>query len=130
MDLFKHIPVRRQTTLKNTTKTLVRIKKLIQEYAAAQPSKRISLKVLKAKSEKLNWMYAPKSDATLLDAARKIGGTDATSVCVVKTYPPSQSCSDDDVVDSDLNYSITAVLPAPDAGTYFYSLPLTCSSLI
>ncbi|KAE8350324.1 DNA mismatch repair protein [Aspergillus coremiiformis] len=86
-DLFKHIPVRRQTALKNVTKTLARIKKLIQIYAMAQPSKKLSLKVLKAKNENNNWIYAPGRDATVIHAALKIVGTDITSSCVMKQWP-------------------------------------------
>ncbi|KAF5864241.1 hypothetical protein ETB97_008238 [Aspergillus alliaceus] len=87
IDLFKHIPVRRQTALKNATKTLARIKKLIQAYAMAQPLKRLSLKVLKAKNENNNWIYAPARDATIIGAAFKVIGTDVTSGCVVKEWP-------------------------------------------
>ncbi|GMG49451.1 unnamed protein product [Aspergillus oryzae var. brunneus] len=86
-DLFKHIPVRRQSALKSAVKTLARIKKLIQIYAMAQPSKRLSLKVLKAKNENNNWIYAPGRDAMITDAALKIAGTDVTSSCVLKKWP-------------------------------------------
>ncbi|KAE8421932.1 hypothetical protein BDV36DRAFT_18615 [Aspergillus pseudocaelatus] len=91
-NLFKHIPVRRQSASKSAMKTLTRIKKLIQIYAMAQPSKRLSLKVLKAKNENNNWIYAPGRDATITDAALKIAGTDVSSSCVLKKWP-----SDDDV---------------------------------
>ncbi|KJK62000.1 Histidine kinase- DNA gyrase B- and HSP90-like ATPase [Aspergillus parasiticus SU-1] len=91
-DLFKHIPVRRQSSLKSAVKTLTRIKKLIQLYAMAQPSKRLSLKVLKARNENNNWIYAPGRDATVTDAALKIAGTDVTCSCVLKEWP-----SEDDI---------------------------------
>ena len=91
-NLFKHIPVRRQSASKSAMKTLTRIKKLIQIYAMAQPSKRLLLKVLKAKNENNNWIYAPGRDASITDAALKIAGTDVSSSCVLKKWP-----SEDDV---------------------------------
>ncbi|KNG84919.1 DNA mismatch repair protein [Aspergillus nomiae NRRL 13137] len=91
IDLFKHIPVRRQSTLKSAMKTLPRIKKLIQIYAMAQPSKRLSFKVLKAKNESNNWIYAPGRDATITDAALKVAGTDVTSSCVLKKWPSEEN---------------------------------------
>ncbi|OGM50912.1 DNA mismatch repair protein [Aspergillus bombycis] len=90
-NLFKHIPVRKQSILRSAMKTLARIKKLIQIYAMAQPSKRLSLKVLKAKNENNNWIYAPGRDATITDAALKIAGTDVTSNCVLKKWPPEDN---------------------------------------
>ncbi|GAB1203580.1 hypothetical protein APSETT445_002216 [Aspergillus pseudonomiae] len=90
-DLFKHIPVRRQSTLKSAMKTLPRIKKLIQIYAMAQPSKRLSFKVLKAKNESNNWIYAPGRDTTITDAALKVAGTDVTSSCVLKKWPSEEN---------------------------------------
>ncbi|KGO46266.1 DNA mismatch repair protein, C-terminal [Penicillium expansum] len=83
-DFLKHIPVRRQTALKGATKNLTRIKKLLQAYAIAQPSKRLSLKVLKAKNENNNWTYAPSADASLSDAALKVAGTDVSASCIMK----------------------------------------------
>ncbi|EAU32031.1 predicted protein [Aspergillus terreus NIH2624] len=116
-DLFKHIPVRRQTTLKNTTKTLARVKRLIQEYAAAQPSKRLSLKVLKAKNENGNWMYAPKPNAGLLDAALKIAGTDVASTCVLKHWPIPEATSDFTCVEGNPDCRMTALVLDPNAAS-------------
>ncbi|KAJ9490725.1 hypothetical protein VN97_g2528 [Penicillium thymicola] len=83
-DFLKHIPVRRQTALKGAARNLTRIKKLLQAYAIAQPSKRLSLKVLKAKNENSNWTYAPSADASISDAALKVAGTETSSSCAVK----------------------------------------------
>lgn len=83
-DFLKHLPVRRQTALKGAARNLTRIKKLLQAYAMAQPSKRLSLKVLKAKNENNNWAYAPSADASISDAALKVAGTEVSSSCVVK----------------------------------------------
>ena len=79
------LPVRKQSAEKSSTKCLSRIKKLLQTYALVRPQLRLSLKVLKAKSEKGNWSYAPKSGATnnatfmcsTLDAAINVFGRKA-----------------------------------------------------
>ena len=77
--------------MKSAMKTLPRIKKLIQIYAMAQPSKRLSFKVLKAKNESNNWIYAPGRDTTITDAALKVAGTDVTSSCVLKKWPSEEN---------------------------------------
>lgn len=83
-DFLKHIPVRRQTTLKSAAKSLTRIKKLLQSYAISQPSKRLSLKVLKATNEKNNWSYAPSTNPSLPGATLEVAGKDIFSSCVLK----------------------------------------------
>ena len=78
--------MRRQTALKTAAKTLAKIKRLLQAYALARPKVRFSLKILKAKTEKDNWMYAPKTDATILDAATKVAGKKVTDHCEWKSW--------------------------------------------
>ena len=60
-DFIKSNPVRRQVALKHTDQSLKRIKHILQSFAFARPHVRFSLKVLKAKNDKGNWMYAPKA---------------------------------------------------------------------
>lgn len=107
-DFLKYIPVRRQTALKDATKVLAKIKKLLQTYAFARPAKRFSIKVLKAKNENYNWMYAPSPDAQITDAAMKIVGRDVSSCCVVKKFPSVSS--------DQSSYELLAFLPKADAG--------------
>ncbi|KAJ6134621.1 DNA mismatch repair protein C-terminal [Penicillium sp. IBT 18751x] len=107
-DFLKYIPVRRQTALKDATKTLTKIKKLLQAYAFARPAVRFSMKVLKAKNENNNWMYAPSADAGIADAAIKIVGRDVSSCCVVKNIA-SESLNPS-------GYELLAFLPKADAG--------------
>ncbi|KAL4752181.1 hypothetical protein BDW72DRAFT_192316 [Aspergillus terricola var. indicus] len=90
-NLFQQIPVRRQTAIKNFKKTLLKIKKMMQAYAMARPSVRLSFKVLKAKTESSNWMYAPGKNSTLTEAALKVAGTDVASNCVLKNWPTSSN---------------------------------------
>ena len=83
-DFLKHLPVRRQTALKSVPKILAKIRSLLQAYALARPAVRFSLKVLKAKNEKLNWLYAPSSGAgggKVVDAALKVVGQVAVAQC-------------------------------------------------
>lgn len=102
--------------MKAATKCLTKIRKLIQAYAFAQPSRRFSLKVLKAKNESNNWIYAPGTDATLPDAAMKIVGIDVASCCVMKQF--SSQPTPGSGTDSDENgYKLIAFLPAADTGT-------------
>lgn len=115
-DFLKHIPVRRQTAVKAATNCLTKIKKLIQAYAFAQPSRRFSLKVLKAKNESNNWIYAPGTDSSLPDAAMKIVGIDVASCCVMKQF--SSLSTPRGGTGSDQNdYKLMAFLPAADTGT-------------
>ncbi|KAH8692119.1 putative DNA mismatch repair protein [Talaromyces proteolyticus] len=104
---LKSIPVRRQTAVKNAAKTITKIKKLLQAYAIARPSTRISFKVLKSKNEKDNWTYAPSASSNLADAIRKAIGVEVASQCLTKSWP-------------DQNYEadavrLVAVLPKSDA---------------
>jgi hypothetical protein len=97
---------------------MARIKRIIQSYAIAQPTIRLSLKVLKATSEKANWVYAPGRNATLMDAALKVAGTEVSSACVVKQWP----CGNDSVEESesgnDSSFQLTALLVDPGLGIY------------
>lgn len=114
-NFLKHIPVRRQTALKAATRNLTRIKKLLQAYAMAQPSKRFSLKVLKAKNENSNWTYAPGAYPSLPDAALKVAGMEVSSCCIVKVLS-SQSLAQYDGSSDQGDYEATAFLPKPPFG--------------
>jgi hypothetical protein len=53
----------------------------LQSFAFARPQVRFALKVLKAKNDKGNWMYAPKQGGNAEDAAFKIVGAACASQC-------------------------------------------------
>lgn len=118
-NFLKHIPVRRQAALKRATKCLAKIKSLIQGYALAQPSKRFSFKVLKAKNENNNWSFAPGADLALVDAAVKVVGRDVASCCTTKQSTPRVNSINDGSLDQ--TYKVTAFLPRVDAGTLLRS---------
>lgn len=119
-NLFRQIPVRRQTAVKNSKKTLLRIRNMIQAYAMARPSNRLSLKIIKAKNDSGNWMYVPGKEATLIDAALKVAGRDIASSCITKECPVSHSnrCGSSGDIYSDIKFA--ALLPNLGSGT---SLP-------
>jgi hypothetical protein len=101
--------------LKAATRNLTRIKKLLQAYVIAQPSKRVSLKVLKAKKENNNWTYAPGAYASLPDAALKVAGTEVSSCCLMKVIS-SQALAQNESSINQGDYEVTAYLPKPQFG--------------
>ena len=129
IDFLKHLPVRKQTALKTAPKTLAKIKQTMQAYAIARPSTRLSLKVLKAKNDKGNWVYAPKAGASVADAAMKVVDRIIPAHCQWISWRSSgmeipvsdiagelQNIQDEDGGNS--VYRIEAFLPNPDGGQY------------
>ena len=80
-NFLKNQPVRKQVALKAASKTLTKIKQLLQSYAFARPATRLSLKVIKAKNDKDNWTYAPKIGGGIEDTAFKVVGQPCASQC-------------------------------------------------
>ncbi|KAF1832376.1 hypothetical protein BDW02DRAFT_554930, partial [Decorospora gaudefroyi] len=80
-NFFEHIPVRKQTAIKTSAKCLAKIRRLMQAYALARPTIRFRLRVLKTKNNKADFVYAPKSDATLEDAVLKVISKDCALQC-------------------------------------------------
>jgi DNA mismatch repair ATPase MutL len=101
-DFFKFLPVRKQTALKHSAKWLAKIKRLVQAYALARPTVRFSLKVLKAKTNRGDFIYAPKATANMEDAAFKVIGKDCAGQC------------DWTAIESE-RFIVHAFLPKPDA---------------
>lgn len=131
-DFLKSIPVRRQTALKDSAKQLAKIKRSLQAYALARPSVRLSLRVLKAKTDKGNWMYAPKSDASVLDAAVKVVGKKVTDQCRWLVWTPNTLSTEAGATEgdgtttsatTDSTYQVEALLPISDAGESFTVQP-------
>ncbi|OQN97266.1 hypothetical protein B0A48_16808 [Cryoendolithus antarcticus] len=81
-DFCKANPVRRQIALKQSEQCLSSVKLLLKRYAFARPTVRLSLKVLKAKNDKGNWMYGPKAGGNAEDAALSIVGAACASQCI------------------------------------------------
>jgi DNA mismatch repair ATPase MutL len=110
--------------LKTASKTVQKIRKMLQSYALARPTIRFSLKVVKAKSDAPNWVYAPTLKSTIADAALKAAGQDVGSQCITRSWPGDDSddgnstklrtTSADD--ESEQGLKLTALLPSPNAG--------------
>ncbi|KAL8833741.1 MAG: hypothetical protein Q9170_004103 [Blastenia crenularia] len=124
-DFLKSLPVRRQTALKDSTKQLTKIKRMLQAYAFARPAVRLSLKVLKAKTDKGSWAYAPKSDASVSDAAVKIVGKKVSDQCQSVVWRSDEHCTDitsslprntEQSGRSDATYRVETLVPKPNAG--------------
>lgn len=84
---------------------------------------RFGLKVLKAKSDKDNWTYVPKSEANVLDAALKIFGKKAFDQCQWIVWSPEKldkevtsSLGGDSSLPkhSESMYRLEAMFPKPD----------------
>lgn len=122
IDYLRNLPVRRESALKSSVKTATKVKVLLQAYVFARPTVRLSLKVLKAKNDKMNWVYGPKVGATVLDAALKIVGKPAVDQCEWAEWPrpnANPECSSEDLGVDDLKrYRIEALVPKRDCGKF------------
>ena len=135
VDFLKSVPVRRQITLKAPAKLLSKIKRLIQAYALTRPTIRFSLKVLKARNDKGNWMYAPKNgaipEAVLTNAAMQVVGKKAVEESKWTAWS-SSSIGDQTrtaEVEADPSvYIIEALLPTPLCGQYASPLKIYLST--
>ena len=106
--------MRKQTALKNVTKTLSTIKKLLQSYAFARETVRFSFKVLKGKNDKANWQYSPVDNpASLRGTAVRIIGKDAAGRYELRRKTASVRGEKDVANDQ---YSVVALLASTDKG--------------
>jgi DNA mismatch repair ATPase MutL len=78
---LEHLPVRKQTAIKNSSKVLAKIRRLMQAYALARPSIRLQLHVLKANNNKVDFIYAPSANANVEHAVLKIIGKTCALQC-------------------------------------------------
>lgn len=82
----------------------------------ARPYTRLSFKVLKAKSDSGNWMYAPGKNATIIEAALKIAGTELASNCIVKEWPIVPCDHGEHADEIDARFQLVTLLPKPGLG--------------
>ena len=111
-DFLTHLPVRRQSALRSSVKSLGKIKTLLQAYALARPTVRISLKVLKSRSDRGYWAYAATDDAGVLDAARQVVGIECAGACSRVSHAWEQH----EAGDESRCFRVEALLPTSDAG--------------
>ncbi|EXJ78182.1 hypothetical protein A1O3_09343 [Capronia epimyces CBS 606.96] len=106
---LSNIPVRKQTALKNSARTLQAIRAALFQFAFARPDVRFSFKVLKGKNDKLNWTYAASSNDSLLEVGAKIVGKDLVSQCTA-----SSISSADPEIEMEDGWEIDALLVSLD----------------
>ena len=128
VDFLSHLPVRRQTALKTASKVLAKIKSVIQAYALARPKVRFSVKVLKAKNEKLNWLYAPTGGGNVADAALKVVGQAAVAQCRWFSWSSAMERREyaretQEGEARAAGYVVEGLLPRPGCGKYFRASP-------
>ncbi|RYP39493.1 hypothetical protein DL767_002227 [Monosporascus sp. MG133] len=118
-ELFSRLPVREQVAIKESAKTLDKIRDLLQSYAMARPTLKLALKVLQ--NPKQNWSYSPKRNAVVGEAVLQIFGKDISALSFEKIFPidgpwPEARASDDDQSASRTNsYTFEAYIMDPDA---------------
>ncbi|OQU93758.1 hypothetical protein CLAIMM_00233 [Cladophialophora immunda] len=112
LDFLSKIPVRKQTALKESMKTLQAIRLLLFSFAFARPEVRLSLKVLKGKNNKINWTYAPTPTPSIAEVATKILGKEIASECT-----PYKVSADDCDVELDNGWKINALLLSAAPGS-------------
>ncbi|KAH7133638.1 hypothetical protein EDB81DRAFT_903788 [Dactylonectria macrodidyma] len=111
LKLFDNIPVRRQTALKESRKTLLEIRRLLETYALALPHLKLSLKV--PGDSKQTWSYSPCSSPNTREAVTQIFGRALVAQCV-KVTTPLRTRTADSTVGSTWG-TLTAFIPKPDA---------------
>lgn len=122
------LPVRKQTFLKEASKTLGKIRELLQSYVLARPNTRFSFKVYK--ENKASWSYAPRPNDIIKEAVSQLFGKDTAIQCISKSSrfperflgidPISGPGEDPQTADQSLeprsnDFVVDVFLPKPDA---------------
>ncbi|RYP14870.1 hypothetical protein DL765_006088 [Monosporascus sp. GIB2] len=118
-ELFGRLPVREQVATKESTKTLDKIRDLLQSYAMARPTLKLALKVLQ--NPKQNWSYSPKRSVDVGEAVLQIFGKEVSAHCFEKIFlidgpwPEARSPDDDQSASRTNSYTFEAYIMDPDA---------------
>ncbi|OBT54484.1 hypothetical protein VE04_06625 [Pseudogymnoascus sp. 24MN13] len=113
------LPVRRQTSISDASKTISNIKNILQSYALARLQVRFTLKV--AKTGKGNWSYIPHPKGYIKEAAIQVAGKDVAKQCIEIASPSEDNASIFDTVHENGTTTanpfirIRAFLPSPDS---------------
>ncbi|KAI0381987.1 hypothetical protein F5Y04DRAFT_288137 [Hypomontagnella monticulosa] len=117
--LFSRLPVREQLAVKESNKTIDRIRELLRSYAMARPNLKLSFKVIQ--SAKQSWSYSPKPNATVREAATQLFGAEFTAHYIEKTFQKISSTSEGDTPierqksPSNGQYTFEAFILKPDS---------------
>ncbi|ELR05007.1 hypothetical protein VC83_05106 [Pseudogymnoascus destructans] len=113
------LPVRRQTSISDASKTISKIKNILQSYALARLQVRFTLKV--ANTGKGNWSYIPHPKGYIKEAAIQVAGKDVAKQCIEIASPCEDDASIFDTIDeigtttANSFIRIRAFLPSPDS---------------
>lgn len=115
------LPVRKKTFEKEAAKSVAKITRLLQAYALARPSIRLSLKV--SKGGKGSWFFIPHPDGDIREAVLRAIGRDTALQCDDVVMPPQVEKHTMDPAAKLVtihatgpeHFTINAFLPAPHA---------------
>ncbi|KAH7364221.1 putative PMS1 protein like protein [Rhexocercosporidium sp. MPI-PUGE-AT-0058] len=118
-----NLPVRKQTSEKESAKTLRKVKDLLQSYAFARPKVRFCLEV--ANGGKGSWSFTPRPHDGMKEAASQIIGRDAAAQCFERSLSFSEN--DTHVYASD-EFVVEAFIPKPKATSAGHSQYISIDS--
>lgn len=78
--LFDNIPVRKQNAMKESTKSIASIKRLLQSYSLARPNIKLALKIRGEPNR--SWSYSPGTVQNVREAALQVFDVNLVSQCV------------------------------------------------
>ncbi|KAF7548447.1 hypothetical protein G7046_g8674 [Stylonectria norvegica] len=110
LKVFENLPVRKQNALKESRKTISKIKGLLHTYALAVPDVKLSFKVQDEPGQA--WSYSPPVSATTLEAILQVFGHALVSQC---TRVATQSHSSKPIMSQNLReVTLVGFLPKGD----------------
>ncbi|OBT67621.1 hypothetical protein VE03_03786 [Pseudogymnoascus sp. 23342-1-I1] len=113
------LPVRRRTSISDASKTISKIKNILQSYALARLQVRFTLRV--AKTGKGNWSYVPHPKDYIREAVIQVAGKDVAKQCIEVRGPCEDNVSTLDTINENGTTTanpiirIQAFLPSPDS---------------
>ncbi|KAL3424873.1 DNA mismatch repair protein mutL [Phlyctema vagabunda] len=107
-----NLPIRKQQALKQATKTLAKLKDLLQSYALARPSVRFNLRI--TKGSKGGWSFSPRPNDGIREAVSQVIGRDAAMQCIVRSVSPNDGDAHQ-ISSKNTQFQLDAFLPKPDA---------------
>ncbi|KAI0012159.1 hypothetical protein F4779DRAFT_569650 [Xylariaceae sp. FL0662B] len=121
-NFFSRLPVRYQIAVRESAKTLDKLRELLRSYAMARPQLRLSFKVLQ--SPKHTWLYSPMKDSGVSETALQLFGIELKANCLEKTLElsgPNTANDEDKPSETPRNrslegyYAFEAFVVKPDA---------------
>lgn len=114
------LPVRKKTFEKEATKSIAKIHRLLQAYALARPSIRLSLKV--SKGGKGSWSFIPHPSGDVREAVLRAISRDTALQCIEMTVQSGERKQSASLVPEVANnakglqqFTMDAFLPSPQA---------------